>query len=243
MLILDAEHGTSRCYRHGCRCEECRRYKLDANRAYAKARRDAGNPIDYAASRPKIAANCETCGTEFGARAEKVRAGNGRFCSTTCRNIGNNRARGFAPRPTRAQRFRQRAMQLVADASTGTSGGSRVFVQGNCLVCEASFMSRRRDSRYCSTECRRQARSSARHWIDFPSRKAIYKRDGWRCCLCREHVARRYDANDPLSATLDHIVPRSQGGSDDMSNLRLLCAGCNSKRGDLTYFSDEELAA
>ena len=31
--------------------------------------------------------------------------------------------------------------------------------------------------------------------------------------------------------TIDHIVPKSLGGSGDIKNLRPLCLTCNSKRG------------
>ena len=31
--------------------------------------------------------------------------------------------------------------------------------------------------------------------------------------------------------TVDHIVPRTQGGGDALENLQLLCAACNSTKG------------
>ena len=35
--------------------------------------------------------------------------------------------------------------------------------------------------------------------------------------------------------TIDHIHPRSKGGTDDLDNLQLLCSTCNSTKGDRTH--------
>lgn len=58
----------------------------------------------------------------------------------------------------------------------------------------------------------------------------LMQRDGGVCRLCgitvllgREHGA--------LSATCDHIVPRSRGGLDVAENWQLACRGCNEGKG------------
>lgn len=48
-------------------------------------------------------------------------------------------------------------------------------------------------------------------------RKAIYKRDGYRCALC--------DSETGLQ--IHHVVPRSQGGTDYAQNLITLCWKCH----------------
>ena len=68
-------------------------------------------------------------------------------------------------------------------------------------------------------------------WISRRRRAAIYERDGWSCHLCGQPVSREYDAADPLSPTLDHLVPRSAGGSDESGNLATAHAVCNARRG------------
>ncbi len=49
-------------------------------------------------------------------------------------------------------------------------------------------------------------------------RKAIYKRDGYRCAVC--------DSADGLQ--IHHVVPRGKGGRSDKYNLITLCWRCHS---------------
>ena len=51
-------------------------------------------------------------------------------------------------------------------------------------------------------------------------RQTVINRDG--CC-------QRCGTEDNLS--VDHIVPRSLGGDDSLSNLEVLCQSCNSSKG------------
>lgn len=73
------------------------------------------------------------------------------------------------------------------------------------------------------------------------ARRAVYERDGWTCQICAEPVDPDAPANSTWDATLDHIVPRSLGGSDDPGNLRLAHRWCNSVRGDLRFHNDADL--
>ena len=49
----------------------------------------------------------------------------------------------------------------------------------------------------------------------------VFYRDGWKCVSCGRGAA------DGVILNVDHIVPRSKGGSDDLSNLQTLCFECN----------------
>lgn len=63
-------------------------------------------------------------------------------------------------------------------------------------------------------------------WIRPKRRRAIYERDGWRCFWCgadlKEVVSRHRG--------LDHIWPRSRGGTHHSDNLLTSCTPCNSRR-------------
>ncbi|WP_429216421.1 HNH endonuclease [Kitasatospora sp. MAP12-9] len=37
---------------------------------------------------------------------------------------------------------------------------------------------------------------------------------------------------DTTQLTVDHIVPKARGGTDDRSNLQVLCRACNSRKRD-----------
>ena len=48
-------------------------------------------------------------------------------------------------------------------------------------------------------------------------RRAVYKRDGWRCALC--------DSTQYIQ--VHHCVPRGEGGTDSIQNLITLCMDCH----------------
>jgi len=55
------------------------------------------------------------------------------------------------------------------------------------------------------------------------TRRAVFARDGWECqyCGCRSQL------------TVDHVIPRSKGGSSEWTNIVASCAPCNRRKGDL----------
>lgn len=64
-------------------------------------------------------------------------------------------------------------------------------------------------------------------WIRPVKRLAVYLRDDFRCAYCGADL-RGYA---PENVTLDHLVSKSNGGSNQESNLVTCCRSCNSARG------------
>ena len=60
----------------------------------------------------------------------------------------------------------------------------------------------------------------------------IYERDGWVCKLCGEMVQRDAKWPEPLSPSLDHIVPLSKGGGHLRDNVQLAHLICNVRKGN-----------
>ena len=55
-------------------------------------------------------------------------------------------------------------------------------------------------------------------------RHSLYGQQEGFCNGCEEHFLLR-------NLTVDHVVPKSRGGTDDPDNLQLLCGACNSMKG------------
>ena len=69
-----------------------------------------------------------------------------------------------------------------------------------------------------------------------PSAEDIYPdvvgdRDGWFCELCERHVDRDVKWPDPMSPSIDHIIPLSWNGPHRYWNVRIAHLGCNIRRG------------
>jgi 5-methylcytosine-specific restriction endonuclease McrA len=93
-----------------------------------------------------------------------------------------------------------------------------------------------------SPEARRQAAWREAHGkgpkepspkTDFGSIRRLRQLDGDGCSYCGTELDFRV-GRSLIKATLDHVVPRSQGGSDGEDNLVLACWSCNSKKGPRT---------
>jgi 5-methylcytosine-specific restriction endonuclease McrA len=59
------------------------------------------------------------------------------------------------------------------------------------------------------------------------SKKNILIRDKYTCAYCKEVFNEK-------SLSLDHIIPKSRGGSSKWENLVAACKMCNGKKGDRT---------
>jgi hypothetical protein len=61
-------------------------------------------------------------------------------------------------------------------------------------------------------------------------RKAVFHRDRGHCVICGKDQSGLMDSQ--VAPHLDHIVPLELGGLNDLSNMQLLCAECNGRKGD-----------
>lgn len=82
-----------------------------------------------------------------------------------------------------------------------------------------------KDGTYVSPHCR-------------SSKKMIYEKYDGKCYICGREVKLTPYNEEPMQMTIDHIIPISKSGTNDIDNLACCCKVCNGLKGDFTY-SDE----
>lgn len=153
---------------------------------------------------------CEVCSSLY--EAPRV---DSRYCSAVCRRTSLN--------------ARRRARARAARAALGH----------RCVFCDRPIGGdARSDKRFCSDSCARASRfntnrADRRLRVEVEGkptampRTAIYERDGWTCMLCGKAIDRSRHHPDPMSASLDHVVPLSMGGTNAAENLQASHLACN----------------
>ncbi|AFY34748.1 HNH endonuclease [Calothrix sp. PCC 7507] len=56
-------------------------------------------------------------------------------------------------------------------------------------------------------------------------RKYVFERDKYQCQSCGKTTTE-------IDLTIDHIIPLSRSGQNDISNLQTLCCTCNQQKTD-----------
>lgn len=107
----------------------------------------------------------------------------------------------------------------------------------SCQECDAAFIVQYGDKRkvFCSDRCSKRHNSRHRdHKLRVNGKAeritlaALRKRDANRCHICGKKVGR--SSSWPGGASIDHLIPVSQGGTHTWKNVALAHMGCNTRR-------------
>lgn len=116
-----------------------------------------------------------------------------------------------------------------AEHLSGVDDGSagRGFIrhpETGARLCRPCFETVREFADKDQEEQQKEVSRKARREISTAVRIRVLRRGEFRCAIC--------PATERL--TIDHIVPVAHGGSNDETNLQVLCSPCNSRKGART---------
>lgn len=175
-------------------------------------RLDARRRLGLSASAHAV--TCLQCGREFQTTYTKAM-----FCSAQCKWTSSHDARRAANDAAKPDRL--------------------------CAWC-GSAMARtmRSDAKFCSSQCNMEAHRRTRNLrrrlgaaapqkprliplINLAEFAAAHRHT---CGLCGAPVDMTLRHPDPMCSSIDHVLPRANGGADDLSNLQLSHLVCNLRK-------------
>jgi 5-methylcytosine-specific restriction endonuclease McrA len=109
-----------------------------------------------------------------------------------------------------------------------------------CKGCGELFETGRQDKIYCNSDCSQWLKAQTRRERDREwenqrkgsLRARVYLKNSGICGICNQHINSSVAYPDPMSLSIDHIIPRSQGGSHKIENLQPAHLVCNINRQD-----------
>lgn len=120
----------------------------------------------------------------------------------------------------------------------------KVLGRKPCENCGQEFAFNNKKNRHCSTGCA-SATVNKRNWKHLQARRArmkgafvesfhakeIYERDDWRCGICDTQIDPAAKLPNQMSASIDHIIPISKGGTHERANVQAAHLLCNVSKG------------
>jgi 5-methylcytosine-specific restriction endonuclease McrA len=148
-----------------------------------------------------------------------------KWCSETCR------VRSWVQsRPDILAATRKRAAERSRIATTLRNKNIE------CCMCGVLFSARHR-RKYCGQVCVNRANSRGRRAklrgvpTDLYTRIEVFRRSDGICGLCENPISLERSHPDPLSFSVDHIVPLALGGTDLLVNVQAAHLRCNLSKG------------
>ena len=173
--------------------------------------------------KPMVEKYCDYCHKGFLSNRP-----NGRYCSSSCRDEGTKQ-KGKAER-ARQREANPRRFDFACDRCGKSVVTDKMVTKGSygryCRVCSLQL---RRERYRVKTAKRQKVMNPLRISVD-----TLIERDGTNCHLCNEPVDTLLPRNNRFGATIDHVIPISKGGLDELDNLKLAHWICNIRKGNRT---------
>ena len=170
---------------------------------------------------PKIDLTCELCKAQFVGRSGL------RFCSKACRHTNRIQLQ----KAKRHSTYQKKYPDGLVTATCKWCNQPRTYEFGKSTptAYHPKCTVEAQRARYRIKTVKRQG------LINKPSRLAadqVVKEHGNNCAICQKPIDLTLKRTSKMGLTVDHWIPLSKGGSDDMSNLRPAHWICNRRKSD-----------
>ena len=239
-----AKHGTTRNYALGCRCDDCKAAKSE----YLRKQRQANRDKELEKGHKYREANRD--------RLREYQRG-WRAANRDKRRENNRKWREANPDYHREhyktnrdkvrevqRKYNEGNRDKIAEKSRKWRGANPERNRENDRKYYAAnrdkILEKVREYRKANRDKAREHGLKAFHvrrarklavFIENVDPQAVFERDDWLCHICGEAVDRELKHPDPLSASLDHIIPLAKGGEHSYTNCGTAHLGCNKRKG------------
>jgi 5-methylcytosine-specific restriction endonuclease McrA len=170
----------------------------------------------------KTTKNCDCCGSIFETAKDDQH-----FCSSECRLRTNSSLAN--------QKFKDKMRQLYPDGIKRKSCG---WCGDTLEVPAQKTLASRKYHERCSLEAQRaryRIKTVKRQSKTKPSRLSadqVLREYGSACHICKDQIDLTLSRTSRMGLTVDHVIPLSKGGSDELDNLRPAHWICNNRKSD-----------
>ena len=111
------------------------------------------------------------------------------------------------------------------------------YLENICDICGNKYKTKRPNQKFCKPECSKigydRAYIKKRKEQGKSSSWQIFNRDNFTCQYCGKNPT-----EDNVKLNVDHIKPRTSGGTDDFENLITACEQCNCEKGTMRLYNE-----
>lgn len=184
----------------------------------------------YTNSNGYVTIRCKICGKAFEKACVTIRQGHIRCPGC----VEARQQKREEERRLKADQRNQDRLERKAKRETEDALKTKTKV---CVECGQTFITRSGSAVCCSPECRRKRQNRKHSETKIPLR-LLYERDNGVCYICGKRCS--FDDYQIINEnfivgqtypTVEHVIPRCQGGPDAWDNVKLACHACNSAKG------------
>jgi len=170
---------------------------------------------------------------------------NSATCSSRCKTLSVKLTRGVRQCEWCSTPFwKSKHDQSLCSARCNALQRANTLVENNCSECGDAWMQPLMANQKGYTRCEKCSYSKAQRRSRTRNKRVnsrgftkadVLREHGTDCTICHEPIDLDLKHPDPWCLSLDHAVPISKGGSEELSNVKPSHLRCNMRKGNNAY--------